>query len=309
MSYILRRRKLGRTSAREVAKASTTSLEVYRNDGHKLDLNTGVYRRRYRGFGGSVRRVRDLPVSDYVFRYGCVSPVPAEVTVVNTVRAIQTVNDKAQFRYITAQAGLAPKTWLSASTIYSIDKPLVLRPRVHAQGRNVHVINNVSNLNAWAYHYGEGNYYVSELIDKVAEYRVFVCSGRVVWVAKKTPGNPSDVAWNVARGGRFDNVRWSEWPLSVLENAIKSFKLSGLDFGGVDVMVDADGRAYTLEINSAPSQTSPYRQSATARAFDYIVRNGPGAIELDSELSGYRKYIHPGLLESNNSGEPSGPFA
>ena len=51
-------------------------------------------------------------------------------------------------------------------------------------------------------------------------------------------------------------------------------KVSGCDFCGVDVMVDADGKAYVLEVNSAPSQTSEYRQGCVAKAFDYIVQNG-----------------------------------
>jgi glutathione synthase/RimK-type ligase-like ATP-grasp enzyme len=137
--------------------------------------------------------------------------------------------------------------------------------------------------------------YISELINKVAEYRVAFVSGRVCWVANKTPGDPSSVAWNVAQGGRFDNVRWGEWPLRVVRVAREAFMLSGLDFGGVDVMTDADGQAYVLEINSAPSQTSPYRQECMAKCFDYIVTNGKGDLPITTERGGFRKFIHPAL--------------
>ena len=68
-----------------------------------------------------------------------------------------------------------------------------------------------------------------------------------------------------------------------------------LDFGGVDVMVVAGGNAYVLEINSAPSQTSPYRQECTAKAFDYIVQYGKERIDVVQERGGYRKFIHPCL--------------
>ena len=68
-----------------------------------------------------------------------------------------------------------------------------------------------------------------------------------------------------------------------------------LDFGAVDVMVDADGRPYVLEINSAPSQTSPYRQECMAKAFDYIVRNGKEPIPVIAERGGYKRFIHPAL--------------
>jgi hypothetical protein len=60
-------------------------------------------------------------------------------------------------------------------------------------------------------------------------------------------------------------------------------------------MVDAEGRAYVLEINSAPSQTSPYRQTCTAKAFDWIVLNGKDKIPLSDER-GYKKYIHPAMV-------------
>jgi glutathione synthase/RimK-type ligase-like ATP-grasp enzyme len=121
--------------------------------------------------------------------------------------------------------------------------------------------------------------------------------GRAVAVAQKTPSNPDDVAWNVAQGGRFDNVPWDSWPLQAVRKSIEAFNLSELDFGGVDVMVDAEGKAYIIEINSAPSLTSPYRQECMAKAFDYISEHGKERIPLVEERGGYRKFIHPAVCE------------
>jgi glutathione synthase/RimK-type ligase-like ATP-grasp enzyme len=145
---------------------------------------------------------------------------------------------------------------------------------------------------------GEGNYYINEFIDKVAEYRVCVVQGRAVWVAVKTPGNPNDVAWNVNKGGRFDNVKWDDWPLKAVKKSIEAFNLSDLDFGGVDVMVDMEGECYILEINSAPSLTSPYRQECMAKTFDWIVNNGKARIPVSNERGGYTKFIHPAISEN-----------
>jgi glutathione synthase/RimK-type ligase-like ATP-grasp enzyme len=273
-AVIFRRRKLGRTSAREISRYSKEGILNVRND------------------------QRFPPNIDMVFRWGCTSNLPAGVTVVNTAEAIHQVSDKSSFRKLTADAGLAPKTFLSYDE-YVADKDLfecaIVRRATHHQGRFLDFCQTDGEiLNACA-KYGEGNYYISEYIPKVAEYRVFIVSGRVVWVAQKTPGNPDDVAWNVARGGRFDNVRWDDWPLKAVRVAREAFLLSSLDFGGVDVMVDAEGNAYVLEINSAPSQTSPYRQECTAKAFDYIVRHGKERIDVTKERGGYRKFIHPCL--------------
>ena len=184
--------------------------------------------------------------------------------------------------------------------------PVVLRPSRHAQGRHLYTYNLGSNstetYQALVNTCREiGDYYISEFIDKEHEYRVFVCQNRAVWVAKKTPGNPEDVAWNVAAGGRFDNVRWGEWPLQVIRAALQAARVSGTDFCGVDVMVDYDGNPYVLEVNSAPSQTSPYRQQCVAKAFDYIVRNGKQHFDGVERITSWKDVIHPAIWSRDHA--------
>lgn len=286
MPIILRRRKLGRTSCKEIARLSTTGITVVRNDkpivADKLD---------------------------YLFRWGTTSNVPHHLTVVNDAKAIHWVADKATSRKIMADAGLSPKTWLSWEDYIDewevewdrtteLDVPVIIRPAVHAQGRNVFHCSTIGELkDAWDVVGQSG--YISEFIDKVAEYRVFVVSGRVACVARKTPADEKAIAWNVAQGGRFDNVRWGDWPIDAIRVAIEAFKLSGLDFGGVDVMVDARGQAYVLEINSAPSLTSPYRQECMAKCFDYIVENGKDFIPVEDARITWRSVIHPAVTKKD----------
>jgi glutathione synthase/RimK-type ligase-like ATP-grasp enzyme len=105
------------------------------------------------------------------------------------------------------------------------------------------------------------------------------------------------VAWNVARGGRFDNVGFGDWPLRVVRKAVEAFELSDLDFGGVDVMTNAQDEAFVIEINSAPSLTSPYRQQCMARCFDYIYRNGKDRIARREARGGWRKFVHPAISD------------
>lgn len=292
-AFILRRRKLGNGSSRGIKQFSKENIGIVRNDGI-------------------------IPAdADVVFRWGCTSNIPGNPVIVNEAKAIHAVSDKAAFRKLTADKGLAPKTWLSAGDHMEMvgdaidwhmgpadedrlkDFPgpdvLVVRRATHHQGRFMDVCKTFGELDAACKKYGEGNYYISEFVNKVAEYRVFIVSGRVVWVARKTPADEKAVAWNVAQGGRFDNVRWDEWPLRAVKAAREAFLLSGLDFGGVDVMVDGVGVPYILEINSAPSQTSPYRQECTAKAFDYIIRNGKKTIPVKEEKGGYKKFIHPAI--------------
>lgn len=276
-TVILRRRKLGRTSCKEIAKFCGQGVQVVRND---------------QPFP---------PNASLVIRWGCTSNVPIN-NVLNTAAAIHAVGDKAGFRKVMMQhyeAGnnlLCPLTFFAENAPLEKNYPLVVRPRVHAQGKHVYLVNNAQELAAATTKCGAG-WYASSYINKVAEYRVAFVQGRVAWVAKKTPGNPNAVAWNVAQGGRFDNVLWSDWPLKAIKYAREAFLLSGLDFGGVDVMVDANGQPYILEINSAPSQTSPYRQECMAKCFNYVIANGKAPIGVINAVGGWKKFIHPALSD------------
>lgn len=273
MPVLLRRRKLGRTSCREIARFSKSGFQVVRNDA----------------------RVPAPKGRDYAFRWGCTSDVPEGYVVLNKAEAIHRVSDKSGFRKVLTENNLSPRTWFSTEQAWnSGHRDFVVRPRVHAQGRHIYRCRTMAELVEAVRRCGPG-FYISEFIDKTAEYRVFVCQGRAVWVANKIPGNPGDLAWNVARGGRFENVRWDEWPLKVIKTAIAAHKLSGLDYSGVDVMIDGNGSVYVLEINSAPSQTSPYRQECVAKAFDYLIQKGKDEIPLIEARGGYKKFIHPGV--------------
>lgn len=271
MATIIRRRKLGMSSAKGIVEFSKTGIQWVRSDRH-------------------------LPEDDLYIRWGCTANVPAK-KVLNTAAAIHEVNDKGAFRKTLDDAELAPETWFhrdDVDRVFLQTHGVVVRPYKHAQGRRTYLCHTTQQLAEATRICGMG-YYISKYIPKVAEYRVAVVQGRAVWVAQKTPGNPEDVAWNVAKGGRFDNVRWNDWPLKAVKVAIEAFNLSSLDFGGVDVMVDAEGEVYVLEINSAPSLTSPYRQECFAKAFDYIIENDKQRIPLVNERGGYTKFIHPAL--------------
>ena len=288
-AIILRRRKLGRGSAKGIAQFSTKGIRQVRNWVESIPTNTEV-----------------------VFRWGCTSNMPlpngsfgATPLVINTAAAIHWCSDKRQGRLDMQAAGVpVPRTWgtwiemIGDKSDDPSDMKVVLRPSKHAQGRNLFVFSWEQGELAGKCRQLDG-YYISELIDKVEEYRVFVCQNRAVWVAKKTPGNPDDVAWNVARGGRFDNVRWNDWPMQVIKAALAAAKVSGTDFCGVDVMVDAEGKPYVLEVNSAPSQTSEYRQQCVAKVFDYIIEYGKDHFPdvSDGPRKTYKSYIHPALRE------------
>jgi glutathione synthase/RimK-type ligase-like ATP-grasp enzyme len=253
--------------------------------------------------GGEARVVRNdnvgaLHEGDFIVRWGCTSASSiATATVINVAAAIHKCNDKAGARMLLQAAGVPiPRTWVhldtfkkdSLSRLYGC---YVARKNTHSRGRDMVVgpkLNAVAAIQSW----GEG--YVSEYIPKVREVRVFVVGGRAVWVAEKTPGNPNDVAWNVARGGRFDNVKWGDWPMPAVRAAVAASNVIGTDFAGVDVMLDEHNIPYVLELNSAPSQTSPYRQLCSAKAFKWMYDHRGETLPVVA-VGGWKEYIHPAI--------------
>ncbi len=285
MTTIVRRRRLGMSSVQGITNFSKTGIQWVRSD-------------------------RVIPDDAVYIRWGCTCNLPMQrknawqqvdvsPIVINTAKAIHLVADKLEFRRILEEHELCPKTWFNFDEWFkAMHLPVIVRTRTHHQGRGLWKFRDSYHVEMKCKELGQGNWYLNEFIDKVAEYRVFVMQGRAVCVAQKTPGNPDDVAWNVAKGGRFDNVRWDDWPLKAVKRSIEAFNLSGLDFGGVDVMVDAEGETYVLEINSAPSLTSPYRQECMAKGFDWIVENGRDRLPLVKERGGYKKFIHPAICDN-----------
>ena len=273
MNVILRRQRLGATSTNAICNLLPDEFTVVRND-----------------------QLEYVPMENCatVFRWGCTSNILLnhEIKVINSAMAIHRVNNKRDFRMELQEKypEIVPKTWLTHN---NVTFPCIVRPWTHSRGKRLDICNNEIGL---LYHLAEydTDFYISELIEKKAEYRVFMVQGKVIAVAEKTPGNPTDIAWNVAQGGRFDNVRWSNWPINVLEVARLAFEESKLHFGGVDVMVDQDDKAYVIEINSAPSLTSPYRQQCMAKAFKFMVDvTDDLLLPLNETRRGYGKFIHP----------------
>ena len=249
----------------------------------------------------------DPDTPSMLIRWGTTTPSNVPLTQqLNVSSAIQAVNNKMMFRKLLQdnQPELVPTT-VTPCTPQDLpsDTRLVLRPAHHSQGRNLFVttLQDIEQTISNNSRVLSDGWYASELIDKVAEYRVYVVSGRVATVAQKTPDNPDAIAWNTHQGGRFDVVRWGDWPMEVCRVALEAFKYSGLDFSGVDVMVDREGRAYILELNSAPSLpllsdgSVSYRQQCIAKTFAYIAENGKQHFDAPSQYSHWSDVIHPAV--------------
>lgn len=272
---IIRRRKLGKTSCEAIKRFSKNTINIVRND-------------------------QVIPEdSDLVIRWGCTSEIPAEHTL-NKARGITIVNNKISSRRLFVDNNIStPKLYNLED---NITYPVIIRPEHHSQGRNLYIANNMEELLNAIRRIGP-NYYISEFIDKDKEFGVFIFDNRVSAVIEKVPKYENankELAWNVAQGTHsFENVRWENWPVNVCIEALKAFKLVDLDFGRVDVMVK-DNVPYILEINSAHSLTSEYRQQTFAKCLDYYIEKGKVTKDIDfTKVKTYKSIIHPALYENN----------
>ena len=295
---IVRRRGLGNSST----KALSALLESMGG--------TSVVWRHDRSF---------LPISRWlgneeyvVIRWGCTATIPGtshtSPRYMQPASGIHAVNNKVGFlqklRLLDNQKGLLPVVVLdnttTSSQVLTDDQHWVVRPPTHSQGRNLRVVTS-GQLRTSTF-----NGYARPLVKKKAEYRVFVMNGKVVNLVSKTPSNPSDVAWNVAQGGRFDNVRWGEWPINVVDLACRISQHTGLNLTGIDIMVDEDGEAWFIEANSAPTLpfnsdgSYTYRQKCVAKGFAYTINENSDPFPYQ-EGETWRDYIHPAIYQGEHS--------
>ena len=276
---ILRRRKLGFGSCKGIAEVATEPIEVVRND--RKDASANI-----------------------VFRWGCTSTIMKNDPqfIFNIAKAIHNVTDKPSFRKSAIDAGVqCPQTFFTKEDAYKfmLESPepveLIGRRSFHSQGRHAEHIVDIGQMDAT-----QSDYW-SVIIPKTHEYRVYCFMGRVIAVAEKIPTNPKALLWNNAQGGsKFVNVRWNDWPLEMIRQALMVHKLSGLDYEGVDMMMWNE-EPYFLESNSAPSLTSPYRKQCFAKAFSWAIKqiketgSKPKREELPQAINTWKDVAHQAI--------------
>jgi len=94
-----------------------------------------------------------------------------------------------------------------------------------------------------------------EYINKVAEYRAIVVGDKVVDFKKKKrkndyEGTYGEHVWNHSSGYIFARNDFTVPPLCG-QLGIDAVNALGLDFGAVDIIEDAEGKLYVLEVNTA----------------------------------------------------------
>lgn len=276
---ILRRRGLGNGSTLGIKQFSKHNIEIIRND-------------------------KVIPQdTDLLIRWGTSSQFPAKKTL-NKATAIKEVANKATSREKLQESGVnIPQLYKDLNQVMNF--PVILRPQYHSQGKKLWICNNHQELMQNIYKHFDivkDDFYISEYIQKDKEYGVFIFDNRITSVIEKvakTDDAKQAIAWNVFQGGyKFQNVKWNDWPIEVIKEALDAWKCFDLTFGRIDIMVK-DGKPYILELNSAHSLTSDYRKEVFAKCLDYYIDNGAVKNELNLDnVKSYKSIIHPVLREN-----------
>ena len=246
-----------------------------------------------------------------MFTWGLVrSGLDKGYRVLNHPSRVALTSDKGKFRRKLFNNSLTMFTttdkYDTRSYIENRDDTLILRPRNHFGGNDLVVLDGrlsvEERLALLNEHWKDGSY-ASLYIKKDKEFRVFVVQDKVAFVVEKIVEDKDTVAWNVAAGGRFENVRFSKWNMNVVGYAIGAMKLSGLSYGAVDVIVK-DNRPYVLEINTSPHLTADYWSTCVAKCFDHIIEtDNPepylyfGSLRNLSNNHNWKHFVHPAISD------------
>jgi len=190
------------------------------------------------------------------------------VPVWNDARAVERCVDKSTTSFLMANARIpTPATWcvesLEAARAIAqrelANGPLVLKPLFGSQGRGLKLIADVEDLPPPEI--VTGVYYLQRFVgverDGFRDMRLLVLKGQVVAAMVR---HADSWITNVKQGGRpVATVADAE----VKTLALAAARVVGADLAGVDILRDADGRPFVLEVNSMPAWRGLQRVTST----------------------------------------------
>ena len=180
------------------------------------------------------------------------------VKIYNSGRAIERTVDKGMTSYLLSRKGVAtPPTWVCESrhhahqiiTAQLPNTKLVIKPLFGSQGNGVRLLEASSSLPLPMDDFVDGVFYLQQFVEtgtKNHDFRVLVVSNRAVAAMQR-----SGDGWlnNVAQGARCEEAHEKD----ILLLAEQAAKAVDIDYCGVDIIRDKNGKLWVLEVNSIPA--------------------------------------------------------
>ncbi len=172
------------------------------------------------------------------------------VSVYNHGKSIERTVDKAMTSFLLLKNGIAtPKTWVCESRqlaheVISINQPLVAKPLFGSQGLGVRLVDNKLPLPMDKF--VDGVFYLQRFIKAQHDYRVFIVHNMAIAAMRRT-----GKTWlhNVAQGAQCAPCNETD----VMDIALAAAQALEICYCGVDVIRDAYGQLFVLEVNSIPA--------------------------------------------------------
>ncbi len=181
------------------------------------------------------------------------------VPVYNDGRAIERSVDKGMTSFLLQHAGLpTPKTRVTrdrdqalawAKSQLEAGHYLISKPLFGSQGEGIRRLEKSTDL-LWLTG-SRGIYYLQRFVecegDGYSDMRVFVINGKVVAAMRRR-----GISWlnNVARGAACEAITVEP---ALADLAVQAVRALEMDYAGVDIIKDGDGRYTVIEVNSVPA--------------------------------------------------------
>lgn len=216
--------------------------------------------------------------ADLMIRWGCSSSIRTESEIeYNKREVIQLSSNKGKCRQYLYDNGIPVPKPIDLSRVNSEeDLPFVVRPTFHQKGKDFLIFRNISDILNDGYKINRlENPYASRFYPKTTEYRVHVGHGKVLVVQQKVQtSEPVGENWSHENGYTFEVVGWKSYRKEIVDLAVKTIEVLGLDFGAVDIMADPlDSSlpiAVVCEVNTSP-RLEGYTAQRYAKYFDWLV--------------------------------------
>lgn len=209
------------------------------------------------GSAGAPRTVLNREIGHYRASYAATALEAQGATVLNSAAAIAVCGDKWRTSLALQHHGLpTPRTALALTpdaalpALEEIGYPAVIKPLVGSWGRLVTAVRNQETAEAVLEHIAafpapqSHIVYVQEMIPKLdRDIRVIVVGGEVLGATYR---RSTEWRTNVARGAVSE---FCQLDAEQTKLALTAAEAVGTDIAGIDLLEDAEGRMFVLEVN------------------------------------------------------------
>jgi len=138
---------------------------------------------------------------------------------------------------------ILPRSLEELRDFFEKHQSIICKPLLGQRSKKVYLINTKERLDKCSLKMNFFEKYIEG-----DEHRYLILDGEVIAVQHKTLSPTKKYPWNL----RYIGVDRLEWDGELIDQSLKIASIFELKWAAVDFLLDADGRAWVLEVNSSP---------------------------------------------------------